>query len=84
MSSKDKAINLFQKFIYVEDLGFSLSDVLARKCATIVVDELIKELNNMNDPEYIYCFPENEGEEGMNGYEKIDFYKEVKQEIEKL
>ena len=88
MTPKEKAKELVDKFrkIYIEtDIDFETDEQKkwylkdyeskinnpSKQCALICVDEVIKSLNNI---------------EGQHStiYEEEDFYKEVKQEIEKL
>ena len=81
MTVKDKAYELFEKFYALEDCyqhanyegEGRVCTHLAKQCALIAVDEIINALNEKS-PEY-----------GMTTYwHPIDFYKEVKDEIEKL
>ena len=71
MTAKDKAEELVHKMY----AGFvhSLYSYKAKQCALIAVDEIIKALN---DDIYI------QGETDIDSH--IDYWKEVKQEIEKL
>lgn len=92
MTAKEKAQQLVDKFRnHVNPyIGSSmLSNTIderailfqSKKCANIVCDEVIAHVENMND----YFFPqEGSDEDGMNGYDKIEFFKEVKNEIDKL
>jgi hypothetical protein len=75
MTPKEKADQLVKKFKSISIINNSMteneSNFVAEKCALICVDEIISELN---------------GFDSTDGYSTsvIDFYKEVKQEIEKL
>ena len=76
MTPKEKAKELYYKYW---DMLYELSDRVipteiseqAKQCALICVDEILKSLNNI---------------EGQHStlYEEEDYFKEVKQEIEKL
>ena len=65
--SKDKALELVNRFKYVEVRGIEIermSTSLAKQCTLICVDEIIKTYKDI-DP-------------------KLKYWKEVKQEIQKL
>jgi len=76
MTTKEKAKELYEKFFYtvpsISDEG-QLEDKISKQCALIAVDEVLKTFPNIN---------------GIAVYEDhvvdIDYWQEVKQEIEKL
>lgn len=80
MTPQVKAKGLVEKF-YSEIMVFRT----AKQCALIAVDEMIKELEQLRKPEYTTFIIEY-GEPGitMDGYEKIIYCQEVKEEIQKL
>lgn len=67
MKAKDKAEELIEKF--------------GIEKAILCVNEILKLLNNLAKPEYVYFFEKTQDEGGTDGYEEIDFWNEVKQEI---
>jgi len=76
MTTKEKAKELVEKFRFYlgnsnDGEEFYVDDLDAKQCALICVDEILKSLNNI---------------EGQHStlYEEEDYFKEVKQEIEKL
>ena len=76
-NAKEKAEELISKFEKIKDslspYGNSLLfDKEAIECALITVDEIIKELST------IHCYGENDIDDS------IQWYQEVKQELEKL
>lgn len=81
MTPKEKAediVNKMYKSPYVQETE-------AKRCALIAVEEIIKELGQLRKPEYTtFVLKYGEEAETMDGYEKIDYYQQVKQEIEKL
>jgi hypothetical protein len=77
MTPKEKAIELVDMFMEhtvewdkVTEVAFD-SEYHAKQCALIAVDELIKTI--------CYCYPINEYEISF-----VEYWQEVKQEIEKL
>lgn len=85
MTAKEKAAELVAKFGNMLASEHNFRAIAAsKKCAIITVDEIIMQIDNMNDPEYVYFFPLKDSEEGLDGYEMIEFYKEVKKEIQNL
>ncbi len=75
MSPKAKAKELFDKFysaIPSDEIGENYNS--AKQCALIAVDEII----NCLDDDDLYI----QGESNIDGF--ISYYKEIKQEIEKL
>ena len=76
MTLKDKAKELFDKYCYAirteeTDSGYFTNIIYAKQCALIAVDEILILLIN------VYEF-----DEFNNG--KVEYWKEVKQELEKL
>lgn len=64
---------------------------ISKQSALVAVDEIIGELNQLRKPEYTtfileYADPDVAGDPGetMDGYEKIDYWRQVKQHIENL
>ena len=71
MTPKEKAEELVDKFYPM--FTNSVRDTLSKQCALIAVDEILKELSPLElHPLGTYINP------------KIDYWQEVKQEIEKL
>jgi len=68
MAPKEKAQELVNKFIDIVYSPNNLEHIIAKDCAIIAVNEIIK-----NDNENY----------GMNGY-VLEYWQEVKQEIEKF
>ena len=88
MTPKEKAIELVDKFTQTNGNAF-----FAKECALIAVDEIIKMLMSLYKPEYtsfntvnelMYQFEESDECDVMDGYEMVEYYEQVKQEIEKL
>jgi hypothetical protein len=86
MTPKEKAIELIEKFEpYVEYQGddcFTEREKMlinAKQCALIAVDEIINEIYKSSSLDTYYL-----NNDKMNEVEAINYYKEVKQEIEKL
>jgi hypothetical protein len=81
MTPKEKALNFTEKFIAPTMdrglCGYFKSIAIAKECALIAVDELIKEARFSS--EYI-----EEVFFTTGYYDKQDYWQEVKQEIEKL
>lgn len=84
MTPKEKAIELCHKFYLVNsetvelntgeyDIVFSLDQRDAKQCALVAVDEILGNFGNLTDGKQHYC-----------AYSTIQYYKEVKEEIEKL
>jgi hypothetical protein len=80
---KQKAIGLV---INIKELNLStwINNEDAKKIALIAVDEIINQLENLHKPEYTTFINYVGKNEIINGYELIEYYKEVKQEIETL
>ena len=72
--AKDKAEELIDKMH-----GFTKDECILN--ALTCVDEILELLNNLAKPEYVYFFEKTQDEGGTDGYEEIDFWNEVKQEI---
>ena len=72
MTPKEKAIDLYDKFIDSYDL---FGKRIANECALIAVDEIINSnpTSQFSDPFL-----------GNRTYENVNYWQEVKQEIEKL
>lgn len=76
MTPKEKADELVNKFAKLPEEGslmWYLSFEIAKKCALIEVDDIIKILN-----------PENWGLEMTTAIDMISYFQEVKQEIQAL
>ena len=76
MTPKEKAEKLFNKFIIIDDLSDSTGNSLyfnahAKQCALIAVDEILLIAPEMHM-------------EGFGNLTIREYYKKVKQEIEKL
>jgi hypothetical protein len=71
MTPKEKAKQLIISYSRNKDLQFALNDFLAKECALIAVDNIINSNPHSN--------PLN-----TNVYSTMDWWQEVKQEIEKL
>ena len=76
MTPKEKATELFNKF----SLNY-YHVTNAKQCALICVDEIINNMKLVHKPEYTSIFIQ---EQYLDLYEAIEYYQEVKQEIEKL
>jgi hypothetical protein len=77
MTPKEKAKELVDKmyqYAPLEEIEFYSNDNMAIQCALIAVDEII----NVLDDEDLYI----QGETNIDGF--INYFKEVKKEIEKL
>ena len=84
MTPKEKAQELFNKMFSPPNCVISLHrqsgrTFLAKQCALIAVDEIIKSYISICDD--CIC---DESHYGYALYGMLDYYKEVKQEIEKL
>lgn len=77
MTPKDKAIELYIKYIDAyNDRNLQVSDYkFAKRCALIAVDEII-EFMEVDDFDSDTCYWAN--------HSKMQYWKEAKQEIEKL
>jgi hypothetical protein len=75
MTPKEKAEELVDKFVQYTPADSELEYPYAKKCALIAVDEIIK-----SNP--IFVTSKLEGKDGM--HEAYLYWKEVKQELEKL
>lgn len=73
-------------------LPISMYDDQIKQCALIAVDEILKNFDGLHKPEYCafdaigqrkFTF-ESECAEHMNGYDMIEYWQEVKSEIENL
>ena len=76
MTAKNKAIELVEKYIIGDFNEFEyvwISDNGAKKCAIIAVDEIIEE-----------CYKRSGGDNNTWDRERINFWTEVKREIENL
>lgn len=73
MIPQEKAKELVEKYFIVIDKSHPLEDILkpAKQCALIAVDEIILELQQIEFNDEVDNLP-------------IDYWQEVKQEIEKL
>jgi hypothetical protein len=69
MTQKEKAKELVKKMHIESDIIYVMSKEQAKKCALIAVDEIIEAIKIADIITFMYV---------------IDYYKEVKQEIEKL
>jgi len=69
MTPKEKAVVLVNKYLQVYDGRVSF----AKHCALIAVDEILNNFGQLTDGANFYT-----------SYDAVKFYKEVKQEIEKL
>ncbi len=93
MSPKEKAKELYQKMLEAGDAqGDFVYDASAKASAIIAVDEILKTFEGLDKPEYVsfdsvqprnYTF-DSEYETHMTGYDMEEYYKQVKQEIEKI
>jgi hypothetical protein len=72
MKPEEKANKLCMRFLIqtTTDIPYGINKTIAKECALIAVDEIIKAL-----PPFSY---------GLEFVAKIDFWTNVKQEIEKL
>ena len=68
MTPKEKAEEIYTKFVRMES---HCDD--AQECALIAVDEILNNFGNLTDGKQHYC-----------AYATVQYYKEVKQEIERL
>lgn len=88
MTPKEKAIELVENFTTINGNSF-----FAKECAVAAVDEIIKMLVSLYKPEYtsfntvnelMYKFEESDECDVMDGYQMVEYYEQVKQEIKKL
>jgi hypothetical protein len=68
MTPKEKAEEIYTKFVRMES---HCDD--AQECALVAVDEILNNFGNLTDGKQHYC-----------AYSTIQYYKEVREEIEKL
>jgi hypothetical protein len=74
MTPKDKAKDLFDKFYQeapLDEIKFYSNNVMAKSCALIAVNEIIKLLVDLSDGEFTYIY-------------QVQYYDLVKKEIQKL
>jgi hypothetical protein len=69
MTLKEKAKDIFDKYLNLDDEYQGIE--YAKKCALITVDEVIDNLVDLSNGEFIFIY-------------QVDYWKEVKQEIENL
>jgi len=88
MTPKEKAIKLIERFQdgyktnnIVSYKFINVSNEDAKQCALIVVDESIENLEFIHKPEYVSILIQGQF---IDIYKAIEYWKEVKQEIEKL
>jgi hypothetical protein len=82
MTPKEKAEELIDKYSLLVPIEFGGMDKnLAKQCALIAVDEQIKILELIHKPEYVSVWVQ---EQYFNIYDLIEYFQEVKSEIEKL
>ena len=99
MTPKEKAIELVDYFVmevrgadrYNHNLE-SMNIFIAKKCASKTVEEILKNFEGLHKPEYCafdaigerkFTF-DGEYDEHMTGYDMIEYWEQVNQEIEKL
>ena len=75
MTAKEKAEELFNMFIIIDDLSDSTGNSLyfnahAKQCALIAVDEILKAVDN---PDETYLMKHS-----------VEYWSQVKQEVERL
>lgn len=90
MTPQAKALELKQKYLNLQIHGLSTIHATERatRCALVCVEEIIAELEQLRKPEYTtfvtrYASSEDDKGDVMDGYEKIDYWTEVKTELEK-
>ena len=93
MTPKEKAEELFIKCypIWYEN-GVLAKRKYAKEYAQIVVDEILKQFDGLHKPEYCAfdCIVErkftfkSEYPEHMTGYDMVEYWQEVKKEIQQL
>lgn len=94
MTPKEKAEELVRQFVIAVEAKFTEEQKLfqfrkQQACALIAVDEIIKELQQLRKPEYtIFLLDGTQNEErefdAADGYQRIDFWEQVKIEIKNL
>ena len=94
MTPKEKAEELFVKYneFNYETIVYSTQRTKAKECALIAVDEILKQFDGLHKPEYCAfdCIGErkftfkSEYPEHMTGYDMVEYWQQVKEEIEKL
>lgn len=84
MNPKEKAKQLVEKYS-----SYSIGD--GKKCALVCVEEILEPLKTLHKPEYtsfisknLYTIPETEYDTHIHGYELIEYFEEVKEELLKL
>jgi hypothetical protein len=82
MTPKEKAKELFNKYCYAirteeTDSGYFTNVIYAKNCSLIAVDEILKAIPN----EYLDVW---QGEANMVINEDLEYWQEVKNELEKL
>lgn len=83
MTTEEKAKELYDKF-YNELFSLTaLRPRVAKQCALIAVEEITELLSELRKPEYTTFIQKGEMEP-CDGYEKIAFYEQVYEEINKL
>ena len=88
MTPKEKAKELLDKYFW-EAVPTKKQ---AKQCSLIAVDETLKQFDGLHKPEYCAfdCIGErkftfkSEYPEHMTGYDMVEYWQQVKQEIEKL
>lgn len=87
MTPQEKAKELYDKYekLFLNANADSWSKE-ASNCVLMLVDEILNELNQLHKPEYttfITRYAESSGDAGesMDGYEKINFWEDVKDNI---
>lgn len=84
MTPEEKAKELVKKF-QSKCSGNSqtiLNKTLAKQCASIAVDEIISQLDEMRKPEYTDFWHGDKAGETVDGYFIKEYWHEVKKEIE--
>lgn len=91
MTPKEKALELYKKYEFVYIQNYT-SKHEVKQCVLILVEEILKNFDGLHKPEYCafdaigqrkFTF-ESEYAECMTGYDMIEYWQEVKSEIEKL
>ena len=80
MTPKEKARELVDKFYPYCNNNY-IRDYYSNECALIAVDEILSNFELIHKPEYVTIFI---NKEIFNIYDAIEYYQEVKQEIEKI
>lgn len=90
MSPVEKAkeiVDKYRTFVVMWSGGVEVENANVKACAIIAVDLLLDQLDEIRKPEYtsfIKPAGENDPIEVMDGYEKMEYWNQVKQEIGKL